>query len=101
MSDTGSTRQAPGGEVAVEIPDRDSVRDRVELGVDARRLEVQRIGAVDIARTMFKRQPGGTLVWVGNKGNLADLWEEQAQRTKIYPRPSQRKKKPAQPSKKK
>jgi len=39
-------------------------------------LEVQVIPAVDVARTMFTRQPGGTLVWVGNKDNLAALWEE-------------------------
>ena len=43
---------------------------------EAKGLEVQVIPAVDIARTMFKRQPGGTLVWVGNKDNLAALWEE-------------------------
>jgi len=42
----------------------------------AKGLEVQRIPAVDIARTMFKRQPGGTLVWVGNKDNLEALWKE-------------------------
>ncbi len=43
---------------------------------EAKELEIQVIPAVDIARTMFKRQPGGTLVWVGNKDNLALLWEE-------------------------
>ena len=42
----------------------------------AKGLEVQVIPAVDIARTMFKRQPGGTLVWVGNKDNLEALWQE-------------------------
>ena len=25
---------------------------------------------------MFKRHPGQTVVWVGNKDNLAALWEE-------------------------
>lgn len=43
---------------------------------DAKGLRIQVIPAIDIARTMFKRLPGGTLVWVGNKDNLADLWEE-------------------------
>jgi len=43
---------------------------------EAKELEIQVIPAVDIARTMFKRQPGGTLIWVGNKDNLAALWEE-------------------------
>lgn len=43
---------------------------------EAKGLKVQVIPAVDTARTMFKRQPGGTLVWIGNKDNLAALWEE-------------------------
>lgn len=43
---------------------------------DAKELQIQVIPAVDVARTMFKRLPGGTVVWVGNKDNLAALWEE-------------------------
>ena len=50
--------------------------DTAQPLADAKKLEIQVIPAVDIARTMFKRQPGGTLVWVGNKENLEALWEE-------------------------
>lgn len=50
--------------------------DTAQPLADAKNLEVQVIPAVNIARTMFKRQPGGTLVWVGNKDNLEALWKE-------------------------
>ncbi len=43
---------------------------------EAKGLKVQVIPAVAIARTMFTRQPGGTLLWVGNKDNLEALWQE-------------------------
>jgi len=43
---------------------------------DAKELQIQVIPAIDIARTMFRRVPGGTLLWVGDADNLADLWEE-------------------------
>ena len=42
----------------------------------AKGLTVQVIPAVDVARAMFRRQPGGTLVWVGNKDNIVALWDE-------------------------
>jgi len=43
---------------------------------EAKELDIQVIPAIDIARTMFRRQPGGTLVWVGSKVDLEALWEE-------------------------
>lgn len=43
---------------------------------EAKALEIQVIPSVDIARTMFGRQPGGTLVWVGDEADLTALWEE-------------------------
>ena len=43
---------------------------------DAKELEIQVIPAVEIARTMFSRQPGGTLVWIADEENLVTLWEE-------------------------
>jgi len=43
---------------------------------ESKGLEIQIIPAIYVARTLFSRQPGGTLVWVGNKDNLEALWEE-------------------------
>ena len=60
----------------IYAPDRQRNIDTATPLAEAKGLEVQVIQAVDIARTMFKRQPGGTLVWVGNKDNLESLWEE-------------------------
>lgn len=42
----------------------------------AKELEIQVVPAVDVARTIFGRQPGGTLVWIGSDDDLATLWEE-------------------------
>ena len=60
----------------IYAPDTQRNIDTARPLAEARGLEVQIIPAVDIARTMFARQPGGTLVWIGNKANLAGLWEE-------------------------
>jgi len=60
----------------IYAPDRQRNIDTATPLAQAKGLEVEVIPAVDIARTVFKRQPGGTLVWVGNKDNLAALWEE-------------------------
>ena len=83
LNDVGIARAAtlPESLAGVEIdgiyaPDRQRNIDTATPLAKAKGLEVQVIQAVDIARTMFQRQPGGTLVWVGNKDNLADLWEE-------------------------
>ena len=61
---------------AVFAPDRQRNIDTARPLATARGLEVQTIPAVNIARAMFKRHPGQTVVWVGNKDNLADLWDE-------------------------
>lgn len=60
----------------IYAPDRQRNIDTATPLAEARGLDVQIIPAVDIALTMFKRQPGGTLVWVGNKDNITELWDE-------------------------
>lgn len=62
----------------IYVPDMQRNKDTAMPLAKARGLELQVIPAVDIARTMFRRQPGGTLVWVGNKDNIEALWEEVA-----------------------
>ena len=42
----------------------------------AKEIQIQVIVPVEIARTMFTRQPGRTLVWVGSDADLATLWKE-------------------------
>ncbi len=42
---------------------------------EARSLSVTRIPYDNIARRLVDGSEGKTIVWVGNKGNLADIWE--------------------------
>lgn len=60
----------------IYAPDRQRNIDTATPLAEARGLEVQIIAATDIARKMFRNQPGGTLVWVGNKDNIEALWQE-------------------------
>lgn len=41
----------------------------------ARGLEVQVIPSINIAARLLAEIPGERAVWVGNKGNLAEIWE--------------------------
>jgi hypothetical protein len=61
---------------AIFAPDLQRNLDTASPLAEVRGLEVQVIPAVRIARAMFRRYPGGSVVWVGNKDNLAALWEE-------------------------
>lgn len=61
---------------AIFAPNRQRNIDTAAPLARARGLEVAVIPAVNIARAMLRRHPGGTVVWVGNKDNLADLWDE-------------------------
>ncbi len=60
----------------IYAPDMQRNIDTATPLAEAKGLEVQVIPTIDIARTMFARQPGGTLVWVGNRTNLPVLWDE-------------------------
>ena len=42
---------------------------------EARDIPLQRIGAEDPAPTLMRLGAGKTILWVGNKGNLATIWE--------------------------
>lgn len=61
---------------AIFAPDRQRNIDTAAPLARARGQEVEIIPAVNIAATMLRRHPGGTVAWVGNKDNLAALWEE-------------------------
>ncbi|SMH52353.1 histidine phosphatase family protein [Maritimibacter sp. HL-12] len=61
---------------AIFAPDLQRNIDTATPLARARGLEVSVIPAVNTARAMFRRYPGGRVVWVGNKDNLAALWDE-------------------------
>lgn len=42
---------------------------------EARGLPVESVGASSPVPALFTKGAGRTVVWVGNKGNLADIWE--------------------------
>jgi len=61
---------------AIFTPDLQRNIDTAAPLARARGLEATVIPAVNVARTIFRRHPGGSAVWVGNKDNLAALWDE-------------------------
>lgn len=60
----------------IYAPDSPRDIDTATPLAEAKGLWVQAIAPVGIAAEMFKRQPGGTLVWVGDLDNIALLWSE-------------------------
>lgn len=60
----------------VFTPAVQSAIDTARPLTEAKDLQIQVIPAIDIARTMFARHPGGTVIWIGTDDTLTALWEE-------------------------
>ena len=61
---------------AIFVPAKQRNKDSAAPLAQARGIELQEVQATDLAGALFRRQPTGTSVWVGNGDNIAALWEQ-------------------------